>query len=75
MRTLKLTHKQIELLQLAFGIAEKSYSEIFKKVKKLSLVRGNLGNLEQEETAKFYHKMASDFADFNESLMNSEFDV
>jgi len=75
MRTLKLSHSQISLLQLALGLAEKQCSDLFKQIIEATAVRENDNKGEEREHAKYYYKKSCKFADFNSDLQNGEFDV
>ena len=44
MRTLQLTHKEIELIQQALCIAEREYASVQKKLNELSVVRNSSYN-------------------------------
>jgi len=76
MRTLKLTHEQIELLTQALGIAESTYTNIHKDIiHKLVISRGNNEGKEQEQIANFYHNKACTFVDLLNDIENSKLDV
>lgn len=76
MRTLKLTHEQIAIIQNALGIAEKTYTDIHKAMIELAIVRGNeYARQEQRDKAMAFHNLACEFADLNISVKNGELDV
>ncbi len=76
MRTLKLTHEQIAIIQNALGIAEKTYTDIHKTTTELSTVRGNeYARQEQRDKAMAFHDLACEFADINISIKNGDLDV
>ena len=75
MRTLKLTHEQIELLQQALGIAETQFTNVHNNIVETTInVRKGISTNEQNSHAKFYHDMACIFADLNEDLGAGRFD-
>lgn len=74
MRTLQLTHEQVELLTQALGIAENSCLSVSKEIiEKLVLVRGN--NNADNEIANHFQKKASALAELNLLITNSDLDV
>lgn len=76
MRTLKLNDEQITIIQNALGIAEASYSDIYKDIcEKLIKVRGNDEHKEQLTIAQYYHKKSTEFADMNIAFQNAKFDI
>lgn len=76
MRTLQLTHEQINLLCQALGIAEKQFISIHKTIVDTTInVRENYGmSAEQSINGNFYNKMSCELADLNSSIQNGEFD-
>lgn len=76
MRTLQLTHEQIELVTQALGIAEGVYTDIYKDIHhKVIRSRGNNESKEQERIAQYYHVKACNFADLLQDISNSKLDV
>ena len=74
-RVLHLTFEQIELIQQALGMAEHSFTEIFKKISENTLrVRCSNIDGEQKDAAMYYHKLACKFADLNTDIENLKFD-
>ena len=69
-RTLELTHKQIELLTSALGVAEKSFTDLYKQYIETINVRG--GMLDQ---SKELHEIACMFADLNADIRQNKLDV
>jgi len=74
-RELRLTHKQIELIQQALGIAETKFTEIHKDIIGAFLVRGVDSPTKKSKENELYHLKACEFADINVMMGNSEFDV
>lgn len=77
MRTIKLTHEQIELIQQALGIAENQFTSIHKTIMETTVnVRKNEpAKAEQSKRAMYYHDLASKMADINIDLNNGSLDV
>ncbi len=76
MRTLKLSHEQIELLLQCLGIAEQQFIETHQQINNtLIKVRNNTAYKEQQEIAKYYHFKACNIADLNTDIKNSKFDI
>jgi len=77
MRTIKLTHEQIELLCQALGMAEKQFTDIHKTIVENTVnVRKHSGTKnEQSSKAKFYHEMACKIAELNIDIEQGNFDV
>ena len=77
MRTIKLTHEQIQLLCQALGIAETQFTNIHKTIVETTVnVRKHYGEKnEQTNKAKFYHEMACEIADLNIDIEQGKFDV
>lgn len=78
MRTIKLTHEQIQLLCQALGIAENQFSNIHKTIFENTInARCENYGLKQEQTnnANFYHEMACKLADLNIDIQQGVFDV
>lgn len=70
MRTLKLTHDEVELITTALGIAEKQYTDLHKQLVKLINVRGG------ELTANTdFHHTSCKFADLNNDISESKKDI
>ena len=74
MRTIKLTHEQISILQNALGLAEAKYTELHEAITKATLVRGNDANIEQLKIGQYYHVKSCEFANLNQSLINGDLD-
>lgn len=75
MRTLKLTHEQIALIQQALGIAEHQFTCVRKDIFDLINVRNNEAfKPEQTQISNYYHVKACEFADLNVALKNGELD-
>lgn len=77
MRTLKLSHKDIETISQALGIAEKQFSTLHKTIVETTIsVRNNEGaRSEESEKAMYYHDLASKMAYLNIDINNGNFDV
>lgn len=76
MRTFKLTHEQIALIQQALGIAENQFAEARKHVAELTNVRNNEAfRMEQNQIGNYYHVKSCEFADLNMDLTNGKLDV
>jgi hypothetical protein len=77
MRTLKLSHKQIQLILHALGMAENQFVSTHKKIiDKTINVRGNDGRKsEQQNMARYYHNLACEFADLNTDISQGKFDI
>ena len=76
MRTLKLTHKQIALIQQALGLAEKQTNDSHACLIKVLQARNNYVNRdEQEKAAKFWFDLSSEFADLNIDIEQGALDV
>ena len=69
-RTLELTHKQIELITSALGIAEKTFTDLSNQYVKNINVRGSSLNQTDE-----LFKIALSFADINCDIRQGNFDV
>lgn len=75
-RTLKLTHKQIELLQQALGLAEAKFFDIRQDLAKVHNVRNNgLYCTDQKTHADYYHKLSCEFATLNSEIQEGVLDV
>jgi len=71
MRTLKLTHEQIELIRQALGLAEQRLTDIHTEICKTTLVRGC-----KKMTIDYrYHKQSTDSADLNNAIGGGDLDV
>lgn len=76
MRTLKLTHEQIDIITEALGVAEGAYVDTHKQIiQTLIRNRGNNNAKEEETIAEYYHKKACIFADLNSDISQSKLDV
>lgn len=76
MRTIKLTHEQIQLLTEALGIAEGVYTDIHKDIlHKVVQSRGNEAYKEQKQIADYYYVKGCNFADMNVDMKGGKFDV
>lgn len=77
MRTLKLSHEQIELITQALGMAETQFSKIHKTIveETIAVRKSEPFKHEQKSTAMYYHDLASKMADLNIDLNNGKFDV
>ena len=77
MRTIKLSHEQIQLLCQALGIAETQFTNIHKTIVENTIsVRKHYGEKrEQTNKANFYHEMACKIADLNIDIEQGKFDV
>jgi hypothetical protein len=76
MRTLKLSHEQIQIICQALGIAETQFSNIHKTIIESTVnVRKHYGEKqEQTNKAMYYHDLASKMADINIDIQNGTFD-
>ena len=74
-RELRLTHEQIELIVQALGIAETKFTQIHKDVIDTVLVRGVDSPTKKAKENSMYHEKACQFADINNMITNSSFDV
>jgi hypothetical protein len=69
-RVLKLTDREVELITTALGIAEKTYTDLHKRLVEVVNVRGG------ELTANTdFHHISCKFADLNNDIENSKKDV
>lgn len=77
MRTIKLTHEQVQLLCQSLGIAETQFTNIHKTIIENTIsVRKHYGEKnEQSSKAAFYHDMACKLADLNIDIEQGKFDV
>jgi hypothetical protein len=76
MRTLKLTHEQIQLICQALGIAEAKFNDIHSDISRNTIyVRGGEDYGKQDDVADFYFDMAAKIADINTDIRNGNFDV
>ena len=75
MRTLTLTHEQISIITNALGIAEQRYAIQYQELVSLITVRGNNGKSSEGKHASLLYKKSCEFADLNQDIMNSKFDV
>lgn len=76
MRTIKVTHEQIDLITEALGVAEGAYIDTHKHIiQTLVRNRGNNTTKEQEMIANFYHVKACNFADLNSDISQSKLDI
>lgn len=76
MRTLKLTHEQIELIQQALGIAEKKLIDIHATIlNDTILVRGVNGPTQKSKENSLCLEKSIEFSDLNMAISNSELDV
>lgn len=75
MRTLKLTHEQIELLQQALGIAEKKFTDIHKDIIENTVtVRGVASQTALGKENMTYFNLSAEFANLNELISNGNLD-
>ena len=76
MRTLKLTHEQIALVQQALGIAEKKFCDIHEDIIKNTVtVRGvDSPSLKSKEN-DLYFKESLKFCDLNIAIEQGKMDV
>ena len=86
MRTIQLTHEQVQLLCQALGIAEMQFTNIYKTIIENTIQPSHLamshrvvshygGSEEQKTKANFYHEMASKISDLNIDIEQGKFDV
>lgn len=76
MRTLKLTHDEIELIQRALGIAELKFNDARKHyISKLVTVRGVNNPAEAIKEADFLLKKENEFCDLLLDIKNGDKDV
>jgi len=77
MRTIQLTHEQIQILCQALGIAEMQFTNIYKTIieNTITVRKGGRNEPEQLINANFYHEMASKIADLNIDIEQGKFDV
>ena len=77
MRTLKLSHEQIELIAQALGMAENQFSKIHKTIveETISVRRPSSFKHEQTSKAMYYHDLASKMADINIDLFQGKYDI
>ena len=77
MRTLKLTHQQIQLICQALGIAEIQFTNIHKTIidNTISVRKHYGGKAEQTNKANLYHEMACKIADLNIDIESGKFDI
>jgi len=66
MRTLQLTHEQIEIIENAMRVAERTYNELFERTVK---VDGS------SEATKMYFNKANDINDLHRLIRSGELDV
>lgn len=66
MRTLQLTHEQIEIIENAMRVAERTYNELFEQAVK---VDGG------SEATKMYFNKANDINDLHRLIGSGEADV
>lgn len=77
MRTLKLTHKEIELIQRALGIAEYKFMELRKQhIEQTINVRGvnNKDSTIKDETSNLFN-ISNEFCDLLMAINNGKKDV
>ena len=76
MRTLKLSHEQIQLICQALGMAEIQFSNIHKTIMESTVnVRKHYGEKQkQTNKAMYYHDLSSKMADINIDIQNGTFD-
>lgn len=75
MRTLKLTHDQIELLQQALGIAEKKFCDIHKDIIENTVnVRGVASPTALGKENMTYFNLSTEFSNLNELISNGNLD-
>jgi hypothetical protein len=77
MRTLKLTHEEVELIQRALGIAESEFNKKRKAyIADLINVRGVSGLTQKaKEETDFMLEIENKFCDLNIDIENSKKDV
>lgn len=76
MRTIQLTHEQVQLLCQALGIAEMQFTNIYKTIIENTIrVRKHCETQEQRDKANFYHEMACKIADLNIDIEQGKLDV
>jgi hypothetical protein len=75
MRTLKLTHEEISMIQHALGVAERVFADQYKSAVEMINVRGNDESHNQRRDIKALQEMSFKFADLNYEIGNSEKDV
>ena len=76
MRTLKLTHKEIELIQRALGIAEVKFNDIRKKyIEEVVNVRGVDNLTETRKEVDFLLQKENEFSDLLLDIKNGEKDI
>jgi len=74
-RTIKLTHEQVATIKEALGIAEKTYSDIFKSICELNQVRNNENAVDNKTIGLNYHDKSWMFAELNIDLQKGTLDV
>lgn len=75
-RTLKLTHEQIELIQQALGITEKKFSDIHKDIINNTVsVRGVSSPSLKSKENSFYYEESLKFCNLNLAIEGRECDV
>jgi hypothetical protein len=76
MRTLKLTHEQIAIVQQALGIAEKKFSDIHEDIIKNTVtVRGVDSQSLKSKQHDIYFNESVKFCDINLAIEDRSFDV
>lgn len=76
MRTLKLSHEQINTLLHALGVAETVFSKLYTDITLNTVItRNNVDKDEQQKIVDNYFKISCKFADLNTDINNSKLDV
>jgi hypothetical protein len=76
MRTIKLTHKEIAIIQRALGIAEMKFNDFRKKyIEQLVNIRGIDNITEARKEADMMFEKANEFFDLLLAIKNGEKDV
>jgi hypothetical protein len=76
MRTIKLTHKEIAIIQRALGIAEMKFNDFRKKyIEQLVHIRGVDNITEVRKEADMMFAKANEFFDLLLAIKNGEKDV
>jgi predicted phosphodiesterase len=76
MRTLKLTHKQIEIISHALGISERQMLNIHQDINKnVVYVNGNVDTTEQLKDSNRYLSKSFEFYDLLQDIKKSTLDV
>lgn len=76
MRTLKLTHEQIDIISHALGIAEKAALDIHENInKRFVYVNGNENSNKDKSKSNEYLEKSFKFFDLLKDIENSNLDV